>query len=175
MALSRKREREPEYYYSKTRTRLLNYNVYYMKKTEWLLYSVIICSLGALIGYLFYGGIGLNQHGEPTKLTYLINSSVMLLFALAAWRIVMPMVRKNLLEKRKNKLRKQFVDLLESLAVSVSAGQNIPNAMQTVKHDLLIQYSESDYIISEVNTILKEMENGVPIEEFTWGYFLFCK
>ncbi|MFR5619156.1 MAG: hypothetical protein ACLTJ5_10095 [Clostridium sp.] len=58
----------------------------------------------------------------------------------------------------------------------------MPNAMQTVKDDLLIQYTEKDYIVQEVSVFLREMENGIQIEELFFkianrsgieGYFKF--
>lgn len=160
-----KREREPQYYMSETNIPLLNYNEYYMKKIEWLIYAIAFCGLGAAVGYLFYGGIGMNAHGEATKITVVVNTIAMAVFGLAAFKLLMPMRRKQLLNKRKDKLRHQFIDMLESLSVSVSAGQNVPNAMQTVKQDLLIQYHQEDYIVQEVIVILKEIENGVQIEQ----------
>ena len=51
------------------------------------------------------------------------------------------------------------------MSVSIAAGQNVPSAMQTVKDDLLIQYTEKDYIVQEISVFLREMENGIPIED----------
>ena len=165
-----KKERGPEFYASETKIPLLNYNEYYMKKLEWLLYATVFCVIGAAVGYLFYGGIGLNSHGEPTSITYIANMIAMVIFGLVAYCILMPMRRKQLLNKRKDALRKQFVDMLESLAVSISSGQNVPNAMQNAKKDLLIQYSEKDYIVKEVDTMLKEMSNGIQIENLLQNF-----
>ena len=66
----------------------------------------------------------------------------------------MPMRKNQLKTNRKKKIRKQFVDMLESLSVSIAAGQNVPSAMQTVKDDLLIQYTEKDYIVQEISVFL---------------------
>ncbi len=140
--MSRKKEREPQWYMSSTKIPVLNYNEYYMKKMEWVLYAIAFFVLGAIIGYIFYGGIGINIHGEPTRITYIINTSVMVVFGGISFKILMPMRRKQLKTNRKRKIRKQFVDMLESLSISIAAGQNVPNAMQTVKDDLLIQYTE---------------------------------
>ena len=130
--MSRKKEREPQWYMSSTKIPVLNYNEYYMKKMEWVLYAIAFFVLGAIIGYIFYGGIGINIHGEPTRITYIINTSVMVVFGGISFKILMPMRRKQLKTNRKRKIRKQFVDMLESLSISIAAGQNVPNAMQTV-------------------------------------------
>lgn len=163
--MKKKKEREPQWYMSSTNIPVLNYNEYYMKKIEWLMYTIAFAAIGAVIGYIFYGGIGLDIHGEPTRITYIINLSVMSVFGIISFKILMPMRKNQLKTNRKKKIRKQFVDMLESLSVSIAAGQNVPSAMQTVKDDLLIQYTEKDYIVQEISAFLREMENGIPIED----------
>lgn len=165
ICMSKKKEREPQWYMSSTNIPVLNYNEYYMKKIEWLMYTIAFAAIGAVIGYIFYGGIGLDIHGEPTRITYIINLSVMSVFGIISFKILMPMRKNQLKTNRKKKIRKQFVDMLESLSVSIAAGQNVPSAMQTVKDDLLIQYTEKDYIVQEISVFLREMENGIPIED----------
>lgn len=163
--MKKKKEREPQWYMSSTNIPVLNYNEYYMKKIEWLMYTIAFAAIGAVIGYIFYGGIGLDIHGEPTRITYIINLSVMSVFGIISFKILMPMRKNQLKTNRKKKIRKQFVDMLESLSVSIAAGQNVPSAMQTVKDDLLIQYTEKDYIVQEISVFLRGMENGIPIED----------
>ena len=163
--MKKKKEREPQWYMSSTNIPVLNYNEYYMKKIEWLMYTITFAAIGAVIGYIFYGGIGLDIHGEPTRITYIINLSAMSVFGIISFKILMPMRKNQLKTNRKKKIRKQFVDMLESLSVSIAAGQNVPSAMQTVKDDLLIQYTEKDYIVQEISVFLREMENGIPIED----------
>ncbi len=163
--MKKKKVREPQWYMSSTNIPVLNYNEYYMKKIEWLMYTIAFAAIGAVIGYIFYGGIGLDIHGEPTRITYIINLSVMSVFGIISFKILMPMRKNQLKTNRKKKIRKQFVDMLESLSVSIAAGQNVPSAMQTVKDDLLIQYTEKDYIVQEISVFLREMENGIPIED----------
>lgn len=163
--MKKRKEREPQWYMSSMKIPLLNYNAYYMKKMEWIMYAIAFFSIGALIGYIFYGGIGVDMHGEPTRITYIIDSSVMIVFGIISFKILMPMRKKQLKRNRKKKIRKQFVDMLESLSVSIAAGQNVPSAMQTVRNDLLIQYTEKDYIVQEISAFLQEMENGIQIED----------
>lgn len=163
--MKKRKEREPQWYMSSMKIPLLNYNEYYMKKMEWIMYAIAFFSIGALIGYIFYGGIGVDMHGEPTRITYIIDSSVMIVFGIISFKILMPMRKKQLKRNRKKKIRKQFVDMLESLSVSIAAGQNVPSAMQTVRNDLLIQYTEKDYIVREISAFLQEMENGIQIED----------
>ena len=47
------KEREPQWYMSSTNIPMLNYNEYYMKKIEWLMYAIAFAAIGAVIGYIF--------------------------------------------------------------------------------------------------------------------------
>lgn len=160
----KKKVQEPAYYTSATNAKTLNYNVYQMKVYEKIAYILLAFCVGFLIGLLFYGGIGTNSRGQATRLTYILNAIIPSIIGIIAVRIFLPVRKKQLISKRKEILRKQFSDMLESLSVSVSAGQNVPMAFQSVKHDLMIQYEEDSYIVQEVNLILKEISNGIPIE-----------
>ena len=106
--MKKKKEREPQWYMSSTNIPVLNYNEYYMKKIEWLMYTIAFAAIGAVIGYIFYGGIGLDIHGEPTRITYIINLSVMSVFGIISFKILMPM-RKNQL---KQIVKRRFVNNL---------------------------------------------------------------
>ena len=60
MALFQKKEKnppEPQYFTSATNEQVYNYNVYYMSKKEKLLYILLAFAVGAVVGYLFYGGL----------------------------------------------------------------------------------------------------------------------
>ena len=64
MGLFTKKEKEPlepQYYMSATNTPTYNYKVYYMSKKEKILYFLLAFAVGAVVGYLFYGGIGKND------------------------------------------------------------------------------------------------------------------
>lgn len=55
--MKKKKEREPQWYMSSTNIPVLNYNEYYMKKIEWLMYTIAFAAIGAVIGYIFYNGL----------------------------------------------------------------------------------------------------------------------
>ena len=67
-------EQEPQYYKSATNIQTLNYRVYIMSPLEKILYAVAAFVVGAMVGYLFYGGIGVDEFGNPTTLTYVLNT-----------------------------------------------------------------------------------------------------
>lgn len=57
---------EPQFYTSATNMPTYNYRVYYMKRIEKTLCFLIAFAVGAAVGYLFYGGIGKDEFGQPT-------------------------------------------------------------------------------------------------------------
>ena len=72
---------------------------------------------------------------------------------------------QNTVKKRKLSLRTQFFDLLESMAVSMRAGNPVLMALQNSREDLLLIYREDSDIISELDTILGKFNNAVPLSE----------
>lgn len=69
------------------------------------------------------------------------------------------------LELRKRRLRTQFFDLLESLAVAMRAGNPMFKALESAREDLRLLYSEDSDIIVEVDLILGKFQNGVSLSE----------
>lgn len=168
MALFNKKEKpapEPQYYTSATNEQVYNYNVYYMNKTEKTIVFIISFILGAVVGYLFYGGIGKDENGHATIITYGINMVVICLVGFVATRIVIPIYKESKISKRKNKLRLQFIDLLDSLSTSISSGKNVPSSFIAAKEDLLLQYDEDAYVVKETQNIIVGIDNNIPVED----------
>ncbi len=156
---------EPQYYKSATNIQTLNYNVYYLSPLEKILYGVMAFVVGAFVGYLFYGGIGLDEFGQPTLLTYVLNTIVMVgVGALAAW-FYLPIRTKQLCQARQSKLKSQFRDMLEALSTSLSAGKNVQESFLAIYSDLKNQYEEDAFILQELYVINTGLANGVTIEE----------
>ena len=70
------KELEPQYYLSATNMKTLNYKVYYMSKKEKIAYFILAFIVGAAVGYLFYGGLGKDDFGNPTMITYILNTVI---------------------------------------------------------------------------------------------------
>lgn len=70
-----------------------------------------------------------------------------------------------LIKKRNKALRIQFKDMLESLSTSLGAGRNVPDAMADARKDMLNQYGEASYIVSELSTIINGMRDNILIED----------
>jgi tight adherence protein B len=124
-----------------------DYAVYEMKFFEKALYFLIGAAAGAGAGYLFYENIFL--------------CAVLLVICGFAF---IPIRRKQIIEKRKRKLLLQFRDTLESLATSIGAGSNVPDAFLSAEDDMSKQHNEGSDIHREIKTINEGIYNNVPVE-----------
>ena len=157
--------REPEFYTSATNIRTINYRVYYMKPWEKILYFMIAFIAGACVGYLFYGGIGKDEFGEATRLTWILNITIPTIVGIIAGRLFLPMRVKSIIEKRKSELNHQFRDMLEALTTSLGEGKNVNDSFLSVYEDLKIQYDSDAYILKELEVIISGIHNNVAVEE----------
>lgn len=161
---SKKKVVEPQYYASATNMPTYNYKVYHMKLIEKILYFVIAFVVGAAVGYLFYGGIGVDEFGQPTKLTWILNISIPSIVGTIAGVLFVPMRRDQIVDKQKKKLNNQFRDFLEAFNTSLGAGKNVVDSFHAVYDDLKLQYDEGAYILRELEVILSGMANNVDVE-----------
>lgn len=158
-------EQEPQYYKSATNIPVLNYRVYRMSRLEKVLYAALAFVVGALVGYLFYGGIGGDEFGNPTILTYLLNTVIMVVTGVVAARLFLPIRNEQLRVARQNKLKSQFRDMLEAISTSLSAGKNVQDSFAAVYADLKNQYEEEAFILQELYVINTGLVNGITIEQ----------
>ena len=156
---------EPEYYMSATNMPTLNYRVYIMKPLEKFLYFMIAFVVGALVGYLFYGGIGKNEYGDPTTLTWILNITIPTIVGGIAGYLYVPMRTKTIIEKRKKELNHQFRDMLDSLTTSLGAGKNVNDSFMSVYEDLKVQYDSDAYILKELEVVISGIHNNIAIED----------
>ena len=159
------KEQEPQYYLSATNMRTYNYKVYYMSVLEKIVYFVIAFIVGAAVGYLFYGGIGKDEYGQATTLTWVLNITISGGAGLAAGIMFLPMRTKQIIDKQKGKLNLQFRDMLEAISTSLGAGKNVVDSFHSAYEDLKIQYDEEAYILNELEIILSGMTNNIDIED----------
>lgn len=69
-------------------------------------------------------------------------------------------IEKYFISERKKHLQLQFRDLLESMSVSVRAGGNELNALESAYKDLQLTYNPDADIMIELNTIILKNKNG---------------
>lgn len=160
-----KKDKEPQYIPSRLNTPMLNYKVYYLSFQEKLLNSMLAFVVGGAVGLVFYGGQFLNSDGEATTTTMISNILIFTFAGLIAIKIYIPMRIEQLKAKRKKELTHQFRSLLESLAVALSTGMNMTDALASASADLKTEYSENSYIVHEVQELIAGLSNNIPIEE----------
>lgn len=67
------------------------------------------------------------------------------------------------IRSRRKRLRAQFRDMLESMAVAARAGNSELGALQAALKDLKLTYNEESDIIIEVTNILERYNNGIQL------------
>ena len=159
-----KKEMEPQYYMSATNIPTYNYNVYHMSKVEKILYFVLAFVIGAAVGYLFYGGIGKDEFGRPTMITYILNVLIPGIVGIVAGILFVPIRTDQIIQNKKTKLNTQFRDMLETLSTNLGAGKNVTDSFKSVYDDMKIQYEEDAFILKELEVILSGMNNNIDIE-----------
>lgn len=156
---------EPQYFFSATNMKTVNYNVYYMSKREKCFYFLLAFVVGVLVGYLFYGGLAKDEFDQPTLTTYVLDVVISALVGLIAGKLFLPVRTKQIIDKRRKNLTRQFRDMLDGLATSLGAGNNVMDSLYAVYDDLKIQYEEDAMILKEMEVIIAGVQNNVPIEE----------
>lgn len=164
------KELEPQYYMSASNSPVLNYKVYYMKPLEKVAYFLVAFAVGAVVGYLFYGGIGKDDYGNPTTITTVLNILIPTVVGIIAGKLFLPMRVEQIIEKRRQQVSLQFRDMLDSLNTSLGAGKNVPESFMTVYGDLKVQYEEGSYILNELEVIIAGMRNNVDIEDMLYDF-----
>lgn len=159
-----KKEIEPQYYMSATNIPTYNYNVYHMSKKEKILYFILAFIVGAAVGYLFYGGIGKDEFGRPTTITYILNVLIPGVVGTVAGILFVPIRTEQIITSKKAKLNTQFRDMLETLSTNLGAGKNVTDSFKSVYDDLKVQYEEDAFILKELEVILSGMNNNIDIE-----------
>lgn len=160
---------EPKYIPSVLNNQMINYKVYYMSFGEKLLYFFLTFIVGGVVGLIFYGGL-FKSEGEATTATYVSNLVVFCLVGLVSAKVFIPAVRSSLKTKRDKTLRKQFMNLLENLSVSLAAGNTLNDSFINAKSDMQNQYVEKDMIIQELTEIVSGMDNGHTLEEMMTAF-----
>lgn len=154
---------EPRTLPSLLNNQMTNYRTYYFNAGQKILWTAIVVILGGLVGLVFYGGM-FKKDGEATFATIISNTIVFAVVGIVAAKFFIPVIKKSLQKRRDNQLKKQFMDLLETLSTSLSAGGTVNDAFLGAASDLRNQYSDNDMIIVELDEIIAGLNNGHTIE-----------
>ena len=156
---------EPQYYSSATNMPTYNYHVYNMPLLEKILTFAVAFAAGAAVGFLFYGGIGKDEFGEPTNVTRVLNILIPSIVGVVAGLLFVPSRTKSIVQKRQKELGHQFRDMLDALNVSIGSGKNVTDSSFAVYEDLKIQYESDAFILKELEVILSGIQNNIAIED----------
>lgn len=170
MLFHKKEEKEPQYYTSMTNIKTLNYKVYYMNMVEKILYFLAAFAVGAACGYLFYGGIGKDEFGEPTTLTKVLNIVIPSIVGGICGYMFLPIREKQIIAKRQRMIKRQFRDMLECLSTSLNSGKNVTDAFLSVQQDLSLQYDEDAFIHNELRVIIAGIRNNLELELLLYDF-----
>lgn len=166
----KKKPVEPQYYVSATNIPTYNYKVYHMKAMEKFLYFLLAFVAGAAVGYLFYGGIGKDEFGNPTTLTWFLDITISCTIGLIVGFVFVPIRTKQIVDKQIRVLKNQFRDMLEALTTNLGAGKNVVDSFHSVYEDMKIQYDEGAYILKELEVIISGMANNIDIEDLLYDF-----
>lgn len=158
-------EKQPQYYMSPTHIETLNYKVYYLSSKEKIIYFVLAFIIGALVGYLFYGGIGVDEYGNPTLLTRVLDVLIPCVVGFVSGTLFLPIREEQIVNKRRKQLSVQFRDMLDGITTSLGAGNNVMNSFIGVYDDMKVQYDEEAFIIKELEIILSGVQSNFNIED----------
>ena len=162
--LGKKKEKLPQYIPSALNTPMTNYRTYVMSAKEKIINGLLIFIIGGLVALVFYGGQFLDEDGLRTQATLISDIVIFVIFGLLVTKIYMPIRREKLREKRKTRLTQQFRSFLESMAVSLSSGMNVPESLNGAYNDLKIEYTDDADMIKEVEEMIKGIQNNIAIE-----------
>ena len=84
--------------------------------------------------------------------------------------LFVPIRKKQVIKKRKQKLNLQFRGLLDALATSIGAGKNMYDSFATATDDLIIQFTEESDIVKEVRIIRSGLDNNMQIEDMLLNF-----
>lgn len=166
---SKEKIKEPKYIPSPLNNSMLNYKVYVLSAKERIIYFIASVIIGGSAGLVFYGGL-FKEDGEPTLTTYISNVVVFVVVGLIASKFAIPAITNMLKNKRAKKLRKQFIDMLETVSTLLSSGSTVNDAFLNAGTDLQNQYTVNDMIIIELNEIVLGMNNGKTLEEMLLAF-----
>ncbi len=125
----------------------MNYGVYRLSPTEALGYLLEYILLDMLVAYLFYDSI----------LAFLIF--------LPFSGIFLGRKRRELINKRKKELKKEFKDMILAVSTALSAGYSIENSFNEAYKDMVSLYGRNGLICYELSELLKQTELGYSIEK----------
>ena len=161
--LARTKEKVSQWTTNPLNEKVLDYHNYEMTKSESVLYFVAAFLVGGVVSQFFYGGL-FQEDGVPTLLTYISNSAAFVIVGLLVGKVFLPVRSRQLAEKRRDTLRRQFRDMLESLTASLAANSTVRDAFSSAYTDMCMQYSDDALISKELDQFRRAEQINVTLD-----------
>lgn len=124
----------------------MKYDEYRMSPGEKIKYGFIYCMMIMLTAYVFYDSVYAFAILLPSVFLFL------------------RFVRGGLIRKRKDELKGQFRDMIDSIASALKAGYSIENSFYESRKDMLRLHGRDSLIVRELDYFFVKLENGIPLE-----------
>lgn len=163
--MSPKRTALPQHRLSRVNVPVFDYRVYHLTLWERVGYALLALVVAGALGYLFFGGLAVDENGHPTNATYVLDALAIGVPGIFGARYFLKLRAESIQKRNVKTLERQFRDVLDSLSSSLAAGGTVIHAFQTARDDLEKQYSPDAPMVTELNVIIAGFHNNVRIEE----------
>lgn len=127
--------------------KLVNYQNYFFTLPELFLNLILGVMVAYSIGHFFY------------------DSLLVSVISLAGLPLFLNYRRKEYGRKRRDELRVQFKDAVNSVSANQKAGYSVENSFREAKHDMVLLYGEKSIICRELDYIKKGLDNNQNLEQ----------
>ena len=124
----------------------MRYDEYRFTPADIIKYGLIYGLLAAAAAYVFY------------------DSAWALLGLTPAAFFFFKYVKRDLTLKRKDMLKLQFKDMIDSVSSALKAGYSIENSFYESRKDMVRLYGRDSLIVNELDGFFLKLDNGVPME-----------
>ena len=124
----------------------MDYDKYRMNKTEVLKYTAIYIGAALLISYAFYDSLYASAVFIPAAILYFKH------------------VKEELKRARRERLIRQFKDMIDGVSTAMQAGYSAENAFRESYRDMLKLYGNESLIVSELESFFAKLDMGVALE-----------
>ena len=124
------------------------YFEYRMPVSEKIIMFILGFFVGIIVGYVFYD-------------LWFVSVVLGVIVGIA----LIPIRKKQRINKQIETLKKQFKAMLESISTSIGAGRNMVDSFTNALTDLREQFSPDAYIVKETENIIGGLNNNINIED----------
>lgn len=125
---------------------MMEYEEYRFSPVQTVKYGFFYCMLIMTAAYVFYDSVWAFAALLPAVFVFF------------------RFVKRDLIVKRKDMLKIQFRDMIDSVASALRAGYSVENAFYESRKDMMRLHGRDSYIVRELDQFFSKLDNGVPLE-----------